>query len=117
MSKKNTDSNQARKKDKKSIDSEIVEFDGSPFDPLTPEQIEELRALAAKPDSEIDTSDIPPITDWSNAEHGKFYRPIKEKVSLRLDSDIIKWFKDHHDRYQTGINKALREYIDSHRAQ
>jgi hypothetical protein len=36
----------------------------------------ELRKLAALRDRDIDTSDIPEITDWSGAEVGKFYRPI-----------------------------------------
>jgi hypothetical protein len=37
----------------------------------------ELRALAAKRDAEIDTSDIPEITDWRGAVRGRFYRPLK----------------------------------------
>ena len=45
--------------------------------PLTEAQEAELVALAARPDSEIDTSDIPPLTEafWQNAERGRFYRP------------------------------------------
>src|ERR1035437_2049772 len=58
---------------------------GNP-DPLTPELQAELDALAAMPESEIDTTDMPPITDWSHAVRGPFYRPIKRPLSLRVDT-------------------------------
>ena len=61
--------------------------------PLSAEQKAELEALAALPDSEIDTTDIPPVKDWSGAIRGAFYRPIKKPLSLRLDADIIDWFR------------------------
>ena len=54
---------------------------------------EELAALAAMPDEEIDTSDIPEITDWSKAVVGRFYRPVKEAVTIRLDADVLDWLK------------------------
>src|SRR5208283_4626336 len=61
--------------------------------PLTPELQAELDTLAAMPESEIDTADMPPISDWSNAVRGPFYRPIKRPLSLRVDADIIDWFQ------------------------
>ena len=54
--------------------------------PLTPELQAEHGALAAMPESEIDTTEIPPITDWSHAVRGPFYRPIKRPLSLRVDT-------------------------------
>ncbi|MBU2708583.1 hypothetical protein KCM76_21505 [Zooshikella marina] len=66
-------------KEKETNETNLEERDIDPSDPLIPQQIEELQALAAKTDSQIDTSDIPPITDWSNAERGKFYQPTKKK--------------------------------------
>jgi uncharacterized protein (DUF4415 family) len=42
---------------------------------------------------------------------GTFYRPVKQKLTIRLDADVIEWFKRNHTHYQTAINKALREYI------
>ena len=72
------------------------------------EQISVLRQLK---DSEIDFSDVPEILDWSGAVRGKFYRPIKRHVTLRLDSDVLEWFKRNHPKYQTAINRALREYV------
>ena len=62
-------------------------------------------------DAHIDTSDIPEIIDWSNAERGRFYRPIKQVVTIRLDADVIAWFKARDRKYQTAVNRALREYM------
>ncbi len=77
---------------------------------------QQVEAVAALPDDQIDTSDIPEITDWSNAKRGVFYkyRVIKKQVTLRLDAGIIAWFKAQSDDgrgYQTRINEALREHI------
>lgn len=73
----------------------------------------EIAALARKRDEDIDTSDIPEIKDWSGAMVGKFYRPIKEAVSIRLDADILAWFKGQGTGYQTRINEVLRKAITS----
>jgi uncharacterized protein (DUF4415 family) len=86
---------------------------------LTPEQCAELDALAALPDEHIDTSDAPEVRDWSGAQRGLFYRPVKQQITLRLDADIIAWFKrksqDSRDEgYQTSMNRALREYVAQH---
>jgi uncharacterized protein (DUF4415 family) len=81
---------------------------------LTREQSAELRALARLPDGAIDTSDAPELLDWSNAKRGVFYRPIKQQLTLRLDADVVAWFKHHttsSEGYQTRINRALREYV------
>lgn len=72
----------------------------------------ELAALAKMPDSAIDTSDIPEITDWSKAQVGKFYRPIKQPVTIRLDADVVAWFKQNAPQYQTAVNAVLREYME-----
>ena len=76
--------------------------------PLTEEQRAELRALKDRP---IDFSDIPelPPDAFKNAVRGKFYRPVKQAVSLRLDADVIAWLKKDGDGYQTRVNQMLRE--------
>ncbi|MFA6020187.1 MAG: BrnA antitoxin family protein [Rhodospirillales bacterium] len=66
------------------------------------------------PDEDIDTSDIPEILDWSQAERGRFFRPIKKSVTIRLDADVLDWFKSQGGRYQTQVNQALRQYMLSH---
>ncbi|GFH62966.1 MAG: hypothetical protein ZNDK_0737 [Candidatus Desulfovibrio kirbyi] len=72
---------------------------------------EQMVTLKQKADKDIDFSDIPEITDWSDMVRGKFYRPIKRQVSLRIDADILDWFKNHNPQYQTAINTALRQYV------
>ncbi|KQP36866.1 BrnA antitoxin family protein [Methylobacterium sp. Leaf100] len=77
---------------------------------LTPEQRAELEALAATPDSEIDYSDIPPLTEafFANAQRNPFYRPIKAQVTVRLDADVLAWLKTGGRGYQTKLNAILR---------
>jgi len=70
--------------------------------------VRELAMLAAMPDDQIDFSDIPEIVDWSSAVVGKFYRPIKTPVTLRLDADVLAWLKSQGPGYQTRINRMLR---------
>jgi uncharacterized protein (DUF4415 family) len=85
--------------------------------PRTPAQKAELDALAALPDDQINTAALPEQQDWSDARRGIFYRPIKKQLTLRLDADLIDWFKTHApngEGYQTRINSALREYIAQH---
>jgi uncharacterized protein (DUF4415 family) len=72
---------------------------------------EQIANMKQKEDKDIDFSDIPEILDWTNAVRGKFYRPIKKPVTLRLDADVLAWFKSRHPRYQSAINSALRQYI------
>jgi len=85
---------------------------------LTPELLAESERIAAMPDDTIDLSDMPEVLDWSNAVRGKFYRPVKQQVTLRLDSDLIHWFKSRQNGargYQTAINAALRKVVEEER--
>ncbi len=83
--------------------------------PLPPKLRADLKVLAAMPESEIDTAEMPPITDWSHAVRGSFYRPIKRPLSLRVDADIVDWFQRQGQGYQTRMNLALREYVERRR--
>ncbi|MFZ1156207.1 MAG: BrnA antitoxin family protein [Candidatus Sulfotelmatobacter sp.] len=78
---------------------------------LTVRQKKELAALAALPDDQIDTSDIPelPPGAWKDAIRGRFYRPVKQAVSLRLDADVIAWLRKSGKGYQTRANRILRQ--------
>lgn len=75
----------------------------------------ELERLAAMPDEEIDFSDIPPITDeqWATRRPLRNFRPVKQRVTIRLDADVLNWFKREAEggRYQTSMNRALRSYM------
>jgi uncharacterized protein (DUF4415 family) len=89
----------------------IVVYRREPGDPLTAKQRANLDELARRPKREIDTSDIPelPASAWKDAVRGKFYRPVKRAVSLRLDADVIAWLKKDGKGYQTRANRVLRE--------
>ena len=81
---------------------------------LTRKQKAELEALAALPDDRIDVGDIPEVRDWSGAKRGLLYRPVKKQLTLRVDADVVAWFKEHARGgrgYQTDINRALREHV------
>ena len=86
---------------------------GNP-EPLTAKLKSELDPLARISDSEIDTSEMPPISDWSKAERGALFRPIKRPLSLRVDADVLDWFQRQGQGYQTRMNSALREYVEKH---
>ena len=89
-------------------------FDPTNPPPLTDAQRAELVRLAAMADEDINTDDMPEVLDWSNAVRGKFYRPVKKQVTVRLDADILDWFKSNQNGvrgYQTAINAALRKVI------
>lgn len=79
---------------------------------LTPEKRKQLLKLARTPDSQIDLSDIPEIKQLpSAAAIGKFYRPKKTSVTIRLDMDVLAWLKTSGEGYQTRINSYLRELM------
>ncbi len=80
-------------------------------EPISAKLLEELKALEAMPERTIDFSNAPEVLDWSNAERGKYFRPVKKLLSVRLDADVIEWFKNRGSGYQTRINAALREYM------
>lgn len=81
------------------------------LDELEPMSREALDRLAAMTDEEIDYSDIPPSPPekWQQAVRGGFYRPVKQQVTLRLDKDVLEWFKSGGHGYQTRINAILRQ--------
>ena len=73
---------------------------------LTHKQVAELNALAALPDNAIDTSDAAELPDWSDAKRGLFYRPVKQQLTLRLDADVIAWFRTHTPNRTKVIRRA-----------
>lgn len=83
--------------------------------PLTEEQVKELNALREVPDEAIDTTDIPPLADWDDAVVGKFYRPVKQAVTIRLDADVLAWLRREGKGYQTRINAILRQAMKKSR--
>jgi uncharacterized protein (DUF4415 family) len=70
----------------------------------------ELAALAAKSENDIDFSDIPATTatEWSSSTRGKFYRPVKKQLTVRIDADVLEWLKSEGKGYQGRLNEILR---------
>ena len=64
-------------------------------------------------DENIDYSDIPALDDdfFKNAE---VRTPAKQSVTIRIDTDVLAWFKEQGKGYQSRINKLLRVYMDAH---
>jgi uncharacterized protein (DUF4415 family) len=76
-------------------------------------QRRDIAAIAAKKEEDIDLSEMPEVVDWSGAEIGKFYRPPKKSVTMRLDQDVLEWLKAYGKGYQTKVNLLLRHAMDS----
>ena len=86
--------------------------------PLTSLQRQRLSQLAARSDAEIDYSDIAASTPsivWTRPQ-ALVSNQNKQQVTLRLDADVLTFFKQTGKRYQSRINAALREYVGAHRS-
>lgn len=88
----------------------MVEYTLDTLPELTEERRQELARMDALPTDQIDTSDIPELSDeqWSEAVQGRFYRPIKQQITARLDADVLAWLKAGGQGYQTRMNAILR---------
>lgn len=71
----------------------------------------EVAELAALPEEQIDTSDIPELTEAQLAEmrRGAFYRPVKQQITARVDADVLAWLKGQGKGYQSRMNAILRD--------
>ncbi len=76
---------------------------------------EDLARLDAMNDEDIDLSDMPEITDWSNAVRGLFSDSPQAEIKLRIDRDVIRWILCRHGEYQMAINAVLREHMERKR--
>lgn len=85
---------------------------------LTAEQKARLNRLAAMSDDQIDYSDIPPMPEdavWVRAVD--VASKNKQQITLRLDADVLAFFREAGNRYQSRINAVLRSYMNAHKAQ
>lgn len=74
-----------------------------------------IKELEEMPDSEINFKDIPE-TDFDFWREAKLTLPAEKKaISLRVDKDILEWFKSLGKGYQTRINAVLRAYMEAHK--
>ena len=93
---------------RKSAVEHLVDLANLP--PLTEAQRADVSALRDMRDEEIARSDIPLLTEsfFENAGANPFFRPMKTSTTIRLDADVLAWFKSQGRGYQTRINAVLR---------
>ena len=65
-------------------------------------------------DEEIDTSDIPPLGDDFFAK-AKLRVPKRVSVTMRVDADLMEWFRAQGEEYESLINTVLRSYVESNK--
>jgi uncharacterized protein (DUF4415 family) len=94
------------------LESRIVRSEEIPKEERERRIAESLERIDAMSDEDIDYSDIPQITDFSGFVPNPFYRPVKDQVTLRIDRDVLAWFKASNEKYQTSINAVLREHME-----
>ncbi|BBU29659.1 hypothetical protein BTHE68_33930 [Burkholderia sp. THE68] len=68
--------------------------------------------LAKMKDADIDYSDIPKLDD-AFFEQAELHVPPKQAVTMRLDADVLEWFRQQGKGYQTRINRLLRAYMQT----
>lgn len=73
------------------------------------------KRLESLKDEQIDTTDIPELGDEFFV-HAELHVPPKQAVTMRLDVDVLNWFKAQGHGYQTRINKLLRAYMLAHQS-
>jgi uncharacterized protein (DUF4415 family) len=90
--------------------TKMVSYTRETLPPMTEERLAHLRELASRPDSEIDTSDIPELTEeqLKHAIRGRFYRPVKKQITALVDADVLDWLKKDGKGYQSRMNAILR---------
>lgn len=90
--------------------TKMVSYTLDTLPPITKAQEAHLKVLAARPESEIDYSDIPAVTEeqFKHARRGLFYRPVKRQITARVDADVLDWLQAQGKGYQSRINAILR---------
>ena len=78
--------------------------------PLTKRQRADLARLKNLPDSEIDYSDVPELTE---EQLSRMFQPNRQLVAVRLDQDVLKWLRSFGPGYSTRINKILRAVMEA----
>lgn len=82
---------------------------------LSAEQKARLDAVAAMPDDRINYSDAPTLPDalWTTAVAALPH--TKKQITLRIDAEVLEFFKHTGKRYQTRMNAVLRSYVEAHK--
>jgi uncharacterized protein (DUF4415 family) len=87
---------------------------------ILPKSQTDWTRIDAMTDDDIDYSDIPPLTPemFANVVVRKGFKPVpaKKQLTLRIDQDVIEFFRTQGQGYQTRINQLLRAYMEAHQA-
>jgi uncharacterized protein (DUF4415 family) len=87
---------------------------------ISKESLIDWKRLDALQDEDIDLTDAPEITPEMFAKavirRGLKPPPSKQQITIRLDGDVLTWFRAQGDGYQTRINSLLRAYMEAHGA-
>ena len=74
-----------------------------------------LDAVAAMPDERIDYSDAPSLPDAVWMKAATELPHTKQQITLRIDAEVLNFFKHTGKRYQSRINAVLRSYVEAHK--
>jgi len=92
-------------------------LDPNNIPPLTDQERSQLEKVAAMPDGDIDYSDAPERPNAVWIKMGAKLPEIKRQITLRIDSEVIDFFKNTGKRYQSRMNAVLRSYVEASKAQ
>jgi uncharacterized protein (DUF4415 family) len=84
--------------------------------PLTEQERARLEAVAAMPDEAIDYSDAPYLPDAVWMKAAAQLPHTKRQITLRIDAEVLEFFKHTGSRYQSRMNAVLRSYVEAHKA-
>ena len=82
--------------------------------PVSESERHQIQQLVQMDDSKIDLSDAPEVEAPEKIYRGRFYRPVKQLVSLRIDADVLAWFRGRGVKYQSYMNEVLRREAEGH---
>lgn len=84
---------------------------------LSPEQMARLNATASMSDDLIDCSDAPYREDALWMKSADELPQTKRQITLRIDAEVLEFFKSTGTRYQSRMNAVLRSYVEAHKLQ
>lgn len=84
--------------------------------PLTETEIQQIQNF----DEKFDDSECPKLSGEKIAQmkplreiHPEWYKPKKTEIHMRVDTDVLEWFKRQGKGYQTKMNEVLRNFAFS----
>jgi uncharacterized protein (DUF4415 family) len=80
---------------------------------------DKIRQAYAERDTSLDNLDpdapVLPPEAWANGVIGKYYRPVKTQISVRIDNEVLDWLKSKGEGHLTRINEILRKRMAQER--